>query len=439
MIQPRLDWYPQQDEDATWLSQQGPAFLLLDPRVGKTPVSLVAAKRRGVRRVVVLTKAVVREQFRREAAKWAPELDIRVESYDRISRNPAVFQALRAFQPEVLILDEGQRCKSTTARRTRLVYGSRFDTKGGLAEGVEALWVLSGTLTPNHLGETWTHLHAMGRTTLRERPFWDRYLRVWDSQWGPVVKGIREEHLEEFLSLIRPIARRRRFWEVFPRHQRPRWTVLPLALGNREQAALRVMEQALAARAVRRDLQRAKTLEERERILALAQPHTSSLRERLSEVKAPLVAEQAIDLLEGGVPKLVIFAVHTAMIDGIARHLGAFKPLILDGRTPAKVKMQRVDRFQIDPTARVFICQTETAAEGIPLHAARVMLLAELPWSLGSVIQVVNRLVSAERRDAPEILVCSLANTIDEDVARVVREKAEHVHTLNSLTERPPS
>src|SRR5688572_15287888 len=143
---PLLNRYPEQDDDATWIAGRDRGLLLLGPRVGKTPVALVGAERRGARKIAVLTRAIGREVWRRHHRAWAPALTMMVESYDRLSRSQGAFDAIRAFKPDVLILDECQQLKNPTSKRTKAVYGRYFDRVGGLSESVGGLWGLSGTI-----------------------------------------------------------------------------------------------------------------------------------------------------------------------------------------------------------------------------------------------------------------------------------------------------
>lgn len=425
---------PYQDEDATWLSQQTFALYLADCRVGKTVTSLLAAGRRGAQRVVVITKAIVREQWRAEAAKWAPGITILVESYDKLARDRNLRQQIANFAPDVLIVDEGQRIKNPTAKRTKSVYGKtcRLDT-AGIGHFASAIWVLSGTLMPNHLGEAWTHLAAFDRTRLDAIPFLTRYNQTVDTRYGPMVVGVNRARVPEFLDLLRPVTRRRRFREVFPHVARPRWTEVPLALDAAGRKRLRTVADELAVEAVRRDLARAKTLEEQEEILASAEPHMAALRNALGEIKAPLVAEKVADLLESGEEKVVVFAWHRTTLTALERLLKGFGVARVDGSTPDGKRNAAIKAFRTTKGTRIFLAQIQTANEGIPLHEARVLVFAEYSWSLGDVIQASQRIVSGDRTDQPEIVVPTLQGTIDEDVAKTVVRKAEHASTMNQL------
>jgi len=244
---------------------------------------------------------------------------------------------------------------------------------------------------------------------------------------------VREENLEEFKALLRPISRRRRFKDVFPHLPRAAWTTIPLALEGEDRKKLAALENDLAAKTVRAALKRAKTDEEREQILAAASPQSASLRKGLSEIKAPLVAEEIIDLLESGIQKLVVFAWHPSMLTAMGRLLGKYHPVQIDGSTPEKRRTSAIDAFQMDPAVRVILGQIDTMGEAVDLSASRHVLLAEYSWSLGKLLQAVNRIVTPARLDKPEVLACSLTGTIDDDVGEAIQRKAEHMDVFNHL------
>lgn len=410
------------------------AMLLHDPRVGKTPIFFRAASLRlnGKGRVALITKAIAREQMRGEAVRWAPTLEVMVESYDRLAVSEEARYKFRAFQPEIVGLDEAQRIKTPEAKRTKVLYGRECRNTGLLCH-VPAIWILSGTLAPNHIGETWTHLHAFGRTTLSYEGFLNRYCVVVVTKYGPMVVGLREERIEEFKELIRGVSRRRRFRDVFPHLPKAAWNTIQLPVTPAVLKQLAKAESDLTVDSVRHLLRRARNIEEKEAILADAKPHMAALRRAISTVKAPLVVEEAQSLLDEGVPKLVVFGWHKDTLDLLAQGLRGYGVVQVDGRTSETRRNAAMNAFQTDPAVRVFVGQIQTAGEAIALHAARHVLFAEYSWTLGDVLQAAKRIVTPDREDRPEIMVAALAGTIDDDIATALQQKAEHADLFNHL------
>lgn len=379
-------------------------FLLHDPRVGKTPIACVAATRAGARRIAVLTRAIARAQWVRELERWAPGLEYWVDSYERATHNRP------PWRPDVLVLDEAQRLKTPWAKRTRAVYGPRIDTVGGLAEDVPYIWALSGTLAPNHLAETWTHLHAFGRTKLRYWDFAERYCYVWTTDYGRRIRGFRPHMMAEYAQLIRPISRKRKFEEVFPFLPPQEWHEFVVDLeakliadlvADKTELELRISEEGIGA-------------------LERYAPQFATQQRLLGEIKAPVVAEYVTELLAEGVPQIVVMARHVDVCADLARRLKT--PLTITGATPAEKRADMIQQFQ-DGKQPVFVCQIDTANEAISLHAANTIVLAELPWSYGTLLQASQRIVKPEPGRKTEVILCVAANTIDEVVSRVLAAK----------------
>lgn len=421
-----------QDDDATFYASLPRALCLDDPRTGKSVKMLLAAQRRGAQRIGIVTRAITRDQWRLEATRWLPGATAAVWGYEELALSARKQADFRRFRADVVFLDEAQQIRNPDAKRTRVLYG-RGCAMGpdALLHDIPAVWILSGTLTPNHLGEMWTHAHAFGWTRRAYREFVTHFCETYDGPYGLVVKGVRPERVDEYRALFEGRARRRRYRDVFPEAGRPRWSTLPLTIPVALQREIRDAERDATLVAVRRELAWAQSDEERAAILARARPHTSVIRERLGAIRAPLVAAEAEALLDSGVPKLVLMAWHLRTLDVLETTLAPYGVVRVDGSTSNK--FARVQTFQSDPKARIFLGQIRAAGEGIPLHAARVFMLAELPWAAGDVMQATQRVVSGDCPDAPEIIACMLPGTIDTDVARIIERKAAQLGILNTL------
>jgi hypothetical protein len=257
-------------------------------------------------------------------------------------------------------------------------------------------------------------------------PFIERYCRVWYNAFGPQIGEPRAEHLAEYIDLIRPVSRRRRLQDIAPNLPKALWSTLPLDMPTSAAKALRD-DPELA------DLQAQLEAEtaDWDAILNRAAPHLSSQRKLLGVLKAPYVADAVTDLLESGVKKVVVMAWHTEVCEILKAKLKT--PLMIHGGTPEKQRVRAMDAFQ-ETDAPVIVCQIETAGEAIALHAARHIVFAESAWSMGSMIQASNRIVTPERTDHPEIIVCAVPKTIDEVVAQVLQRKAQTQEVFNALS-----
>ena len=69
-------------------------------------------------------------------------------------------------------------------RGRRLIYG-----RDGLITRVKRVWLLSGTLAPNHPGELWTHYKALFGGPLSYWDFVNRYCIVKETTYGTQIIG----------------------------------------------------------------------------------------------------------------------------------------------------------------------------------------------------------------------------------------------------------
>ncbi|KAL3146777.1 hypothetical protein ABBQ38_014760 [Trebouxia sp. C0009 RCD-2024] len=97
--------------------------------------------------------------------------------------------------------------------------------------------------------------------------------------------------------------------------------------------------------------------------------------------------EQVQATLDEG-QKVIVFAHHLAMLDGLEQQLGPEHNAIrIDGSTSMDARKQLVDHFQQDPDVRLAILSITAAGTGITLTAAQCVVFAELSWNPGHLIQ----------------------------------------------------
>jgi hypothetical protein len=119
---------------------------------------------------------------------------------------------------DLLICDEAQALKSINAARTLAVYG-----RGGVAERAERVWILSGTLAPNHPGELWTHYRCLFGGRLDYWKFVERYCHIKQTSFGQQIVGANLARTAELADILRPHILQRRQRDVLPDLPALRW------------------------------------------------------------------------------------------------------------------------------------------------------------------------------------------------------------------------
>jgi len=117
----------------------------------------------------------------------------------------------------------------------------------------------------------------------------------------------------------------------------------------------------------------------------------SKARVELALAKLPMCIEHAESLLKAG-EKLVIFAVHTEVIEKAAALLKKWNPRVITGGTPNSRRQEYVDAFQEDETCRVILGNIGAMGVGWTLTAARFVNFFELSWVPRDVEQAEDRI-----------------------------------------------
>ncbi len=116
-------------------------------------------------------------------------------------------------------------------------------------------------------------------------------------------------------------------------------------------------------------------------------------RHQTALAKVPLVVAFIKELFLNGSGKIVLFAHHRDVIEGLANSLADFGPVLLHGGTCSTKRMEAVDRFQSDPLVRLFIGNIQAAGTGITLApASSHCVFAEVSWVPGEMTQAEDRL-----------------------------------------------
>ena len=91
--------------------------------------------------------------------------------------------------------------------------------------------------------------------------------------------------------------------------------------------------------------------------------------------------------------KFIIFAHHLVLLDAVEEETqkNNVKYIRIDGQTNAEMRHAGVKRFQIDSTVRVAILALAAAGVGITLTAASTIVMAEMSWTPGVMIQAEDR------------------------------------------------
>jgi len=415
-------------------------------RLGKSPQAIIASEVVAAYETVVVAPANAVENWKREYTKFGSTKNLNLRkyfySYDYVTDN---LDLLKTVHPNIdlLILDEYHYLKEPQSARTKAIFG-----ESGLARNSHRVWALSGTPMPNHAGELWVILSAFGATTLKYDSFVNRYCIVFDHEirgryvTDRRIGGIKKEMVPELRELLSGVMLRRLKSEVWGDAPSIDFQDYPMRPGKVEldpetrkklDDELEVAKQELnsgqygdgsAQWGVPINLTDAQILGRLE-LLAKATP---TLR-RINGLKkvVPVANIVAEELEVGAYEKIVIFGVHTEVIEGLARRLAKYGVVTITGKTPQSERMNIADQFQDDDNIRVFAGNIKAAGVSIPLWKADQEFFIEQDWVPGNNAQAAMRCDYYDRKKVLSIRNACIANTLDERISAVLTRKSKDI------------
>jgi SNF2 family DNA or RNA helicase len=157
----------------------------------------------------------------------------------------------------------------------------------------------------------------------------------------------------------------------------------------------------------------------------------TGLRNVVAEVKYETVAKWIDNFLESsGDEKVIIFAEH---INFVERLFARYKDVAVKIRGGVSVKDRQaaVDRFQNDPTCRVFVANMVSASEGLTLTAASDVIFCELAWTPTMHEQCVSRCYGrANDMHGATAWYLLAPQTIDETIYSLLEKKKKTVDAV---------
>lgn len=168
-----------------------------------------------------------------------------------------------------------------------------------------------------------------------------------------------------------------------------------------------------------------KALRELEHVESVAFSEISDHRRKVALRKVPKVIDHLEEMFEEGIEKVVVFGHHNDVCDEIVNHFGE-EAVKLTGRvTSTKERQAAVDRFQGDPTCKVFVGSIGAAGVGHTLTAASAVVFAELDWVPANINQAEDRAHRIGKRDSLLIQHLVFDGSLDARMAELIVERQD--------------
>jgi len=468
--------YDYQVRGALFLACRGRSILGDDMGLGKTVQTLAAvellARERGIRRALVVAPASVKYQWESEIRKFtgrpmqvidgSPEARrdqyalptfYRLVNYEQVVRDR---EAVNAWKPDVVILDEAQRIKNWESKTSREV--KKLHSRYAM--------VLTGTPLENKLEELYSIVQFVD-----ERRFGPAFQflhehRVVDAAGN--LTGYR--NLDAMRERLGPIFLRRTRAEVLKELPARTDNTVYVELADEQRVPYEEQRAALARLLQKNYL----TDLDRKRILACVvnmrtvcdstflfdrttrvSPKLDELAELIPELvsddnlspnpspkkggepdenqDAPLLAPPSLlgkgvgGLGSSDLPhKVVVFSQWETMAFEAAKVLDRLGVgyAVLHGGLPGKDRKAVLERFNTDPACRVFL-STDAGGTGLNLQVADTVVNLELPWNPAVLEQRIARVHRMGQSRPVRVINFVTRGTIEEKVLRTLGAKQQ--------------
>lgn len=444
--------FPYQIVGAEWLSKKKVALLADEMGLGKSAQAITAADKIRAHRILVIAPAIALINWQREFQMFSRtervfEI-IRGEKNQNWDERVSIITSFEACSHvkypgsfDLIIIDEAHFLKSAKTKRTAAILG-----RHGLVRKGIRIWALTGTPMPNHAGELWPLLFTFGATQLPYDNFIDRFCHVRNTTFGLQITGTKTANMDELKKLLSKVSLRRKKEDVMK--DLPKLFYADVLVERGEVSLDETdsfisyahrpellkekleMEQALIKHILETDgtsIQGMRALE------ALANS-VSTLRRYTALQKLNPIAEIIRDELESkAYDKVVIFAIHKDVIEGLRRKLEDFGVVTLYGGTPHDKRQKNIDAFQNNKRTRVMIANIQAAGTAVTLTASNQVVFAEQSWVPGDNAQAVMRCHRIGQTRPVTVRIFGLSESVDEQISKALKRKTKELTKVLDL------
>jgi hypothetical protein len=338
----------------------------------------------------------------------------------------------------ILIVDEAHKVKNPKAQRTQCLLGKwAKDPEDRIAPlAAKRKVFMTGTPIVNRPIEMWPLLQAIDPQGLGRNfmGYAKRYCAAYQGKHGWDFTG--NSNLGELQMKLRANFMVRRLKQdvltELPAKRRQIVVLTPSGAAVKAIAAEKRFQEQLAkiahfeaavnkaqAEADKELYQRA--VEELKGATKIAFEDMSAVRHATAVAKIPYVVDFINEVLEDGDNKLVVMLHHHDVGRAIAEAFPG--SAIVTGEVPVNKRQAEVERFQNDPSCRLFIGSIQAAGVGITLTAASHVVFAELDWVPGNVSQAEDRCHRIGQKDSVLVQHLVFDGSVDSRMAAIIVSK----------------
>jgi SNF2 family DNA or RNA helicase len=424
----RIAPYPYQARGIRWLNHlvsEGVGGVLADEMgLGKTlqAIAVVAANSAtSSAPCLVVTTASLTENWRREFARFAPDVKVRlhrgpdrtgfpavlaaadcvITTYDCVVRDEAIFGLIKW---RIVFLDEAQYIKNPDSFRARAVRALARDV--GIA--------ITGTPLENRLLDLWSISDFANPGLLGDRAAFE------------TMTSESNHSATTVADALSPFMLRRRVLDV--RKDLPeKHEVVTAILMSQEEGVLYEQlridtEGSCAGRPSFGSLMKLRQFCAHPSLVGLLATDTALATQKLERLS------ELLDVIAASNEKVLIFAPFQAALDLIAQMVMtrfAVGAVIIDGRTPVDARQQLIDVFQAGPSFDVLLLNPRAAGVGLNITAANHVIHFCPEWNPAIVDQATARAYRSGQERPVTVYRLFYADTVEDVMEARLATKRE--------------
>lgn len=413
---------PFQEEGINFLvARKGRGMINDEMGLGKTVQALGYLHVCKDRPAIIVVPASLKGNWKNEAEKWLPNVKVKVlsggKSYkldddeDIIIINYDILKGwdkeLLRIKPKIMILDESHSIKNNSAKRTKVVLS--------MAKKISSVITLSGTPAINRPSELFNAIKLVEPKMFSSfTEFGLRYCNGHYNGFGWDYSGA--SNLEELYEKLQTVMIRRKKADVLTDLPDKIYSFIPMELTNKREY-LKAENDILGYVEDKKGKHAAIKASYAETLVRIA-----ALRQLAVKGALKNSIEWIDNFIESSDQKIVVFAIHKDVIDTVMDHYGDLAVKI-DGSTPVNKRQDIVERFQSDPSVRIFVGNVKAAGVGLTLTASSSVAFLELPWTPGELQQAEDRCHRIGQKNAVNIYYLLAEGTIEEELANLIDSK----------------
>jgi len=435
----KLPLYPYQQEGMMHLAFTGRALLADEMGLGKTVQaiagSVLLSRLHSIKKVLVISPASLKSEWLEQIDKFSDRESLIIQGMRKrrykLYQQTAFFYLANyeqilydkdfindKFKPDLIILDEAQRIKNWQTKTAAAIKQLQSPYA----------FVLTGTPLENRIDEIYSITQFLDPSLFGPLFRFNRDFHELDEKGF----AVGYKNLDQLHERLRPIMLRRRKEDVegeLPERSDNNYFVQL----TEEQEDQYGEHHSIVARLSNLAQKRPLKQEERQRLMiALACMRMAC--------DTPYILDQGIrhspkldeleklleDLFTDPDCKILVFSEWTRMLTLLAERLtkAGIDYAWHTGSVTQKKRREEINRFKEDPQCRLFLA-TDSAATGLNLQAARVVVNLDLPWNPAKLEQRIARAWRKHQKHPVAVINLVSENTIEHRMLDVLRHKTD--------------